>query len=1562
MKKNTYNYREIRGVEDDINKKDDKTIIKSGKHDSNYAIVDKKNQKIEVFNKDGELLYDSKVQTGASGEDFNTITYVDNNGHIINHAGNDSTPAGITRISYKGKYKGRACFVRSRYNSSTGKWDDNLATSMHFERIDNKGSNGCVRLPGKSGDELSKYLNAGDFVYTLPQKEGSKFVLKEGSLNFIAENPYGKTEGDKKYWDDYNVHIDKTYRPIDIDYRNSDIDIDNSDETFMESLERMYYNQEPIKQIKNENIKEYIKGIEDSKESLMKEFDIDSSTYNKFAEYALGIAEQESKFGVSAKHSVKEMFPDEHIESMKRISNAYESLKDGDYSEALDYIQGDKTVSHRSRGITKIKIDGDNKETQAIYKKYGINKDSLDDVKNAATGTMIRLLSIYKNEVLGRDFRDVDGNPVDSGDIVLYKYSGQNKPIRNNDLTPDKNIYLNNVKKYAKNFSIKTTFKDGGEFELEGGDDFLKGLYSSDLKRVMNGERAVYFGHLNDKPLINEYPEFMGRIPIKKGPSSIVSNAVTEDAEDVFYKTAKGVFSFLDLPNKIGKKINRFGKKVEESIRPDHSEMEKFARGFVGRLIKIFGKRREMWPGLFVPGEYYENKEDADMAQSFSDAFRDAENKGLKEFEWNGERYKVERKEDGGKVSSELDITPSEKRIREIVNMVNGSDANFVKRLKQKNRAYLNDWEHEGSIATHKMAVEIDEDGKTYMYPMVQEINGYLHDFTNPRYNAGNFDALRWAKKNNDVVEFDDILEALWFSENYKDLGIYPKFENGGPVSEKSTKQNLKEERETRDWISGWLEARKDILGKNTRVDEEFESPSSKSDLEFGEDEYKRQMGQYDSIDRINYDVNGLPADESKREFLRATVRDYTGNNIEDDKLLNDELKQMFEGFVSSSDSDDRFLYYPNYPTENIRTHENTHALAYRDPVYGPSTAQSRRIADRMNTKESLIEGVEYDDYMDDANEIYSRLMEFRRENNLDPKKKYTKDDIKSFREKYKNKNDDNDSYGVIDRYNDDFLLFLLNDIAYNKNSGDSDIQYAETGGLGGSRWLNDAAYRDSISTERDRYHQERIKRIEDGKPVDINYTIKGSSNGDVDREVALVMNSLKQNINDKTLSSGLREALEKIEEDRKEKVGDAKRNVNSVLAGVSLLGALYGIAPGWMNMKFGLDPKKAQLISSSVGLGTDLGQLSLADSDFEKYENSIESAGDLAGIIGSTDVMQRIGRYGPVVDAILDKYGRSAALYDLVKAPYEIYTNVAESIKKYGGIVKMNPGGDIKEKVKLLYDKLKGDAGMSDILALGVIGNLWHESGGLNEEAVGDTNTSDHAYGIQQWRGERKNKLFEFAKNRGHEKPTYEDEVDFLIEEFNTGNGGFLYGDKGKSSKAGYYNYSKSDFLQSGSLSDAVVSWNLGSGRPHKDFIANDSRLKYAEAAAKILGVKIPESESYYGNQGYNPDGVDMRTYMAQTSEEPATFNINITAEKEDNSFDDWMNTYGKEMIASMYARQNEADEKSAEEERLKKAMKEEEERTKAEQAEKRQREALIAAILPNLQLSIKGMSRTES
>lgn len=56
----------------------------------------------------------------------------------------------------------------------------------------------------------------GDFIYTLPEKEGSRFVVREGSLNYIADNPYGEDSGEKRLWDDYNVHINKDFRPLNI--------------------------------------------------------------------------------------------------------------------------------------------------------------------------------------------------------------------------------------------------------------------------------------------------------------------------------------------------------------------------------------------------------------------------------------------------------------------------------------------------------------------------------------------------------------------------------------------------------------------------------------------------------------------------------------------------------------------------------------------------------------------------------------------------------------------------------------------------------------------------------------------------------------------------------------------------------------------------------------------------------------------------------------------------------------------------------------------------------------------------------------------------------------------------------------------------------------------------------------------------------------------------------------------------------------------------------------------------------------------------------------------------
>lgn len=480
--KKVYNLKALNKKEAEINKSGNIAIIHSAKHNSNYAIVDKKKEVIEVYSKQGKLLYKGSIQTGGSHDDFNTITYTDKNGKLRSHQGNNSTPAGITRITGKVEYHGHPAFTRGRFNKKTGEWDEDLASSMHFGNKTANGSNGCVRLLGNTGDEIAKHLKVGDFVYTLPEKEGSRFELREGSLNFLAENPYGETEGKKKFWDDYNVFIDKTYKPLKISYKNSDINVHDTNslldnvvkgvkeknkegihllKSFRDTFNEINDNQ--MNQIKEENRRDFIQGIEESKEDLMREFDIDSSTYNKFASLALGIAEQESKFGTSVMYRVKNAIPEEKYSTVKRISNALSELKEFDFQGAIDALDSDKTkVSHRSRGITQMKIEGDNKETQEVYDKFGITNESLEDANKSAVGTMIRLLSVYKNEVMGRDFVNQEGEVIDPRDVVLYKYSGQNRQIKNKTATPERNIYIQNVKNYADDFSMETTFKNGG--------------------------------------------------------------------------------------------------------------------------------------------------------------------------------------------------------------------------------------------------------------------------------------------------------------------------------------------------------------------------------------------------------------------------------------------------------------------------------------------------------------------------------------------------------------------------------------------------------------------------------------------------------------------------------------------------------------------------------------------------------------------------------------------------------------------------------------------------------------------------------------------------------------------------------------------------------------------------------------------------------------------------------------------------------------------------------------------------------------------------------------------
>lgn len=107
------------------------------------------------------------------------------------------------------------------------------------------------------------------------------------------------------------------------------------------------------------------------------------------------------------------------------------------------------------------------------------------------------------------------------------------------------------------------------------------------------------------------------------------------------------------------------------------------------------------------------------------------------------------------------------------------SNADFVKRLKQRNRQYIKDWAS-NNIATHKLSWATDDNG-AIVFPSVQRIDGKLYDFTDPKNNRGKWDALDTAIERGDTLRMTPS-EADLFTRNYKKY--YPKFQTGGTVQD----------------------------------------------------------------------------------------------------------------------------------------------------------------------------------------------------------------------------------------------------------------------------------------------------------------------------------------------------------------------------------------------------------------------------------------------------------------------------------------------------------------------------------------------------------------------------------------------------------------------------------------------------------------------------------------------------------------------------------------------------------------------------------------------------------
>lgn len=282
-------------------------------------------------------------------------------------------------------------------------------------------------------------------------------------------------------------------------------------------------------------------------------------------------------------------------------------------------------------------------------------------------------------------------------------------------------------------------------------------------------------------------------------------------------------------------------------------------------------------------------------------------------------------------------------------------------------------------------------------------------------------------------------------------------------------------------------------------------------------------------------------------------------------------------------------------------------------------------------------------------------------------------------------------------------------------------------------------------------------------------------------------------------------------------------------------------------------------------------------------------------------------------------------------------------NIKKEGGVV---------GKQREAYEYFTNKRGMSKIQALAIIGNLMAESG-LKDDIYGDNRTS---YGIQQWHNERMDKLFKHAKKKGHSTPTFKDQLEFLADEYEgkTGYSNFLYTRKGKEGP-GYYNYSRQDFMNADNLKDAVVAWNQGAGRPHKSVIRNDDRYDYAMEVAKNLGLEIEEnSVSLYGQMGFGDDGeIAASVTLPEVEVAAALPNPEVSSQErqsEEERFRTWTETYGKDIINHLLTLDGKKDGDDSDYNMMY--------RQNQKESEEDKKMALINAVLPNIQLRIKGVN----
>lgn len=396
----------------------------------NYAVVDKKTGMMSIYNPQGKEVSSFSVGTGKDRGDQITINTTGPNRR-------NSTPAGIFTLTNKGT--GRDSYAPDYGDNIWEMVDQNnvqQATALHQvpnnlqfrnaligdkDPSNNRLSNGCINCRRKDFDQnIEKYMGKGSQIYILPEDENNKFVVKNNKIMLTGDKFDNQVAYSKR---------DLTAKPLQIKYAKS-----------------QFGEYAP-------NVQKMAQSLVDQKQALMRDLNIDNDTYNELAKLTLGVAGQESNYGDSWKYKYKES---------PEGQNDVRAAKT--FAKVLS-LQDPTQISPSSRGFTQIKYNSQNKKVRDLFAKYGIKSpDDLADPAKSNIGALIMMGHMYNNEL--PQLKDqMEKLGLTKSDAILYLNQGKRGEITKGTATPDKNLYIQNVKNFAKRFALNQKMQEGGALQ-----------------------------------------------------------------------------------------------------------------------------------------------------------------------------------------------------------------------------------------------------------------------------------------------------------------------------------------------------------------------------------------------------------------------------------------------------------------------------------------------------------------------------------------------------------------------------------------------------------------------------------------------------------------------------------------------------------------------------------------------------------------------------------------------------------------------------------------------------------------------------------------------------------------------------------------------------------------------------------------------------------------------------------------------------------------------------------------------------------------------------------------